>query len=515
MQVGGQAERLHWWQGRGFVAAAAVASVVPLVVPATPPLVDLPGHIGRYRILVEAGSPPLAKHYAVHWAPIGNLGVDLLVIALHPLLDVEPAARAIAIAIPVLTVLAMLWAAREAHGRLPPAAAWALPLAYAYPFQLGFLNFCLAQALAFAGLAGWIRLARTRPPVWRIVLAAPYAGLVWLCHSAGWGMLGLFVAGAEVARRREAGQGWAAAAVGAGLYCLPMAWPALLMLGGAASVGDTGDWKVAFKLVSLASLLRERWEWWDAVGAFALVAVAWTGLRSPRLTMRPVLAYPALLCLVAFIALPRLLQGGSYVDSRMLPAAVALALLAIAAAPGEKAMEQRLASAGAVFLGVRTLATTAAFLLFAREGERALAALPALDRGTAVLVLVNEPSSRQWSGPRLTHIAGLAIARRRVFTNEQWAIPGQQIATPMHPRAAPFDRDPSQLVYPAGERFRLVDFDDAIRSFDRCTFQQVWTIEFPAARAHAADLKLVWNDDRSAVYRVDPAACSSPSTGRR
>ena len=508
-------ERTHWWEGRAFVAAACLAAVLPLLIPAMPPLVDLPGHIGRYRILTDAGAPPLAGHYAVHWALIGNLGVDLLVMALHPVLDVEPAARAVTVAIPLLTVLAMLWAAREAHGRLPPAAAWALPLAYAYPFQLGFVNFCLAQALAFAGLAGWIRLARARPLAWRLALAAPYAGLVWLCHSAGWGMLGLFVAGAELAMRRARGRGWMAAAVGAAMCCLPMAWPALLMIGGAASVGDTGDWKVTLKLVSLASVLRERWELWDLAGAFALVAVAWAGLRSPRLSLQPVLAYPALLCFVAFLALPRLLGGGSYVDQRMLPAALALALLAIAPAPGEAVMAQRLAAAGAVFAGLRTAVTTAAFLLFARGQERALAAVPALDAGGTVLVLVDEPSSKTWSGPRLTHVAGLAIARRRVFTNEQWAIPGQQIVAPLHPRAAPFDRDPSHLVYPRGELFRLVNIDDAIRRFDRCTFRQVWTIGFPAGRARAPDLRLQWSNGRSAVYRVAARACLSLPPTRR
>ena len=76
-------EPVEWWQRRWVVLAAIVLAVAPLLYPAIPPLTDVPGHIGGYRILAEAGTGPLAPHYAVHWALIGNLGVEGLVLALH------------------------------------------------------------------------------------------------------------------------------------------------------------------------------------------------------------------------------------------------------------------------------------------------------------------------------------------------------------------------------------------------------------------------------------------------
>ena len=93
-------EPVQWWQSRRIGFAAILLAVVPLLYPAIPPLTDLPGHIGGYRILAEAGIGPLAQHYAVHWAAIGNLGVEGLVLALHPLLDVEPATHLIVALIP-------------------------------------------------------------------------------------------------------------------------------------------------------------------------------------------------------------------------------------------------------------------------------------------------------------------------------------------------------------------------------------------------------------------------------
>lgn len=502
----------HWWQTRWFLLFALAAAAVPMLWPGVAPLTDAPGHIGRYRILAESGFGPLASHYAVEWGLIGNLGVDALVLALHPLLDVELAARLVIGLIPVTTVAAMLWVAHEAHGRVPATAGFALPLAYGFPFQLGFVNFCLAAALALVGLALWLRLARTRSPRTRLWVFALYAGPVWLCHSFGWAMLGLFVIGAEWQLRVARGIRWDRAAIGAGLMALPMIWPAALMVSGGANrlAGDTGDsfhWSA--KAQWAISLLRERWKAYDLLCVTVIAFLIWTAIRSPRLRFVGVLAVPALLGLGAFPLLPRLFQGGAGVDMRILPYAAALALLAIRVPSETTALANRLAVVGTAFFALRMATTTAAFVLFAQGQAVALRAIDAIPLGSAVLVLVDEPSLKSWYNPRLSHIAGIAIARRRVFTNEQWALAGQQLIRPLHPGAAPFDRDPSQIVHPPASDDQSVDFDKAIAAFDRCTFQRVWTIGFPVGRARAADLRPVWSDGRSAVYAVasDPARC--------
>lgn len=488
--------------------------MVPMLWPEFAPLTDAPGHIGRYRILAEAGRLPLSQHYAVHWSPIGNLGVDLLVLGLHPLLDVEPAAWIIIGLIPAATVAAMLWVAREAHGRLPATAAFALPLAYGFPFQLGFVNFCLAAALALAGLALWIRLARTRPARLRLLIFVPYAGLVWVCHSFGWAMLGMFVFGAEWKLREARGESWHRAAIGAALMALPMIWPVVLMIAGGQDrlSGDTGDWfHWSAKAQWAISLLRERWKLYDIVSVTVIACLLWTAIRSTRLHFVGVLGVPALLGFVTFLLLPRLFQGGAGIDMRILPYAEILGLLAIQSAPGHDALERRLALLGTGFFALRMVTTTIAFIFYSQGQQAALRAIDVLPRGSAVLVLVNEPSMKSWFNPRLSHVAGIAIARRRVFTNEQWALAGQQLIHPLHPQAAPFDSDPSEIVHPAGSDDESVDFDKAIAAFDRCTFQRVWTIGFPAGRAQATDLNPIWSDGSSAVYSVTPDAAHCAS----
>ncbi len=117
-----------WWEGRPFVAAMILLAFIPLLYPPFPPLVDLPGHMGRFKVAADgATSPFLSQWYAFRWMPIGNLGVDVLAIPLAKLVGVEAATKAVVMLIPPLTVAGMLWVAREVHNRLPPTVAFALP----------------------------------------------------------------------------------------------------------------------------------------------------------------------------------------------------------------------------------------------------------------------------------------------------------------------------------------------------------------------------------------------------
>jgi len=146
-----------WWERRWFLALVVLATMVPLVYPPVPPLVDLLGHMGRYRVELDLHhSPWLQQYYDYHWAAIGNLGVDLLVIPLGNLLGLEAAVKLIVILIPPLTAIGMLWVSREVHGRVSPTAFFALPFIYGFPFLFGFANYALSVALAFLAFGLWL-----------------------------------------------------------------------------------------------------------------------------------------------------------------------------------------------------------------------------------------------------------------------------------------------------------------------------------------------------------------------
>ena len=147
-QQSASGEAAAWWERRWLLLLLVLLAAVPLLRPHIPPLLDLPSHIGRYRIQMDYTSwPVFQRYYSMNWMVIGNLGIDLLVVPLTPLIGLEPAVKWIVAAIPALTAAGLLWTAKEAHGRIPPTALFALPLVYNFPFHCGFVKYARGRAL--------------------------------------------------------------------------------------------------------------------------------------------------------------------------------------------------------------------------------------------------------------------------------------------------------------------------------------------------------------------------------
>ena len=278
-----------WWESRPFVAAMILLAFVPLLYPPVPPLVDLLGHMGRYRVELDlANSPDLQRYYGFQWHLIGNLGVDLLIIPLAKLFGLELAVKLIAMSIPPLTVAGFLWVAREVHNRLPPTALFALPFAFGHPFQFGFVNYTLSMALAFLAFGLWLRLGRLGRTGLRAILFVPISFLVFVTHTFGWGSLGILAFSAEAVRQHDRGIGWWRSALRAAMHAAVMAGPLILMLlwRSGVSHGMTTDWfDLQAKFLWLVMALRDRWQYFDILSvvlALTMLVFAW---RRPELTL--------------------------------------------------------------------------------------------------------------------------------------------------------------------------------------------------------------------------------------
>jgi hypothetical protein len=511
-------ERAGWWQRPVPLAAILFAAVVPLLLPGMPPLTDLPGHVARWHIAAAGPASPLHQYYAIHWVWVGNLGADLIAVPLLPLIGPVATAKLILILTLLLSGAAILWLSREVHGRIAPAALFALPFLWGWPFQMGFANFVLAQGLALAALAAWLRLSRSGRTASRALLFAPVGLVLWTCHSAGWGMFGLMAFAAELARLRAQGASWARATGGATAACLPLTLPLLVMILGRpaeARASETGDWfNMAAKFLWIISSLRDRWQWFDLVSLIAPLMLLYIAARDRRFGFSALLGWPAIACIAGFVLLPRLLLGGSYVDMRMMPAIWMLALLAIRP-PVSRRLARAVALAGLAFFGVRIAATTASFALRGAEQRAELAALPAIPKGAAVLALVARPCLTPWSDIRPEHLPAHAILARDAFVNEQWAIPGQQYLSIRHAAADPFLADPSQLAYPAGCEGQGRSLPDALATFPRHGFSHVWIIgQRPAVPRHLG-LVPVWSNGRSGLYEVVGTPAPTPVQAHR
>jgi len=526
-------EALHWWQTRWFVLAMVVLATVPLLWPDIPPLVDLPGHMGRYRVQLTHGTVPwLQDWYNFQWSLIGNLGVDLLIIPLSKLFGLELAVKLIVVTIPAMTVAGLLWIAREVHGRIPATALFALPLAYSFPFHFGFVNFALSMAFALLAFGLWLRLARLGKLRLRAILFVPISIAIWVTHAFGWGTLGVLAFSAELIRqhdmRRVPGKpwdrhvlaSWGISWVWAGVHCLVLAPPAILMLAwrsGADPHAQTGDWfNWRAKILWVTQVFRDRWQLFDIASVGVLFLLVFKAVRDPNIQYSRNLGLSALFLLAVFLILPRIVFGSAYADMRLVPFMIAIAIVAIRPKPGLSIRgTATVAALGLAFFVARIGATTWSYALYDASYDKELKALDHLPEGARLVSFVGETCYNEWTMTRLQHVPALALERKLAYTNDQWSMAGGQLLTVRYRAAQRFAHDPSQIVTDVQcprEWWRPIA--RSLVTFPRDAFDYVWVIRPPHYDPRLEQgLVPVWRDGTSVLFKVDhdvPPALPTP-----
>jgi hypothetical protein len=500
-----------WWESPLCLGLVVFATALPLLYPPVPPLVDLLGHMGRYRVELDlAHSPWLQRYFDYHWAAIGNLGVDLLVIPLGKLIGLEPAVKLIVLMIPPLTAAGFFWVAREVHGRVPPTVFLALPFIYGYPFLFGFVNFTLSVALAFLAFGLWLRLGRLERTWLRSWLFIPISLIVFFCHTYGWGLMGLMCFSADAVRLHDRGRSWWRAGIEAALHTSVMALPLLAMLiwRGEAHGGQTIDWfnwKVKWRWIY--SALRDRWKWFD-IGSLVVPALIFVyALFSRKLELSRNLAFSAIVLAVSFVLLPRIIFGSAYADMRLVPYLMAVGLIAIRfRGPPARTTAQVLAVIGLMFFATRTIANTVSMGMAANDQSAKLGAIDLMPRGARVISLVGMTCQEYWPLLRNGHLGAMVIVRREGFSNDQWLLEGINLLDLKYRAAGYFAADPSQLVRPNRCRdplHRMID--ESLSTLPRKDFDYVWLIDAPPYDpATVADMRPVWRGPGSILYKTQP-----------
>ncbi|HEX5184927.1 MAG TPA: hypothetical protein VFW19_17445 [Allosphingosinicella sp.] len=510
-----------WWERRWGVAALALLAALPLLWPAIPPLVDLPGHMGRYRVELEiAHSPTLQHFYSFHWALIGNLGIDLLIVPVAKIFGVELGTKLIVLAIPPLTVAGFLWVAREVHGRVPPTALFSIPFAYGHPFIFGFVNFALSMALAFLAFAFWLRLARQGRTRLRAILFVPLSMALWVVHTYGWGALGVMAFSAELVRQYDSGKNLVRAGFASALHCLALAPPILLMLiwrSGQHVGGETGDWfNWQAKYLWLISVLRDRWYWFDVASLAVVIILLFDAIRSPRLSFSRNLAASALFLLLVYLLLPRIVFGSAYADMRLVPYLIAVAVIAIRLRDPSPAFARALALLGMAFVLLRIGGNTISFWMLDRAYRQELPALDHVPEGARMVSFVGTYCNQPWNMSRLEHLPAMAIVRRRAYSNDQWSMAGAQLLRTIYTQGRGYAHDASEIVTERrcrGEYWRSID--QSLAGFPRDAFDYVWLIRPPPYDpALTRGLQPIWRNGTSVLYKVvdrTPAALPPPA----
>ncbi|QIL03246.1 hypothetical protein G7078_01785 [Sphingomonas sinipercae] len=506
---------------RWLIAVLVLLSAIPLLYPKVPPLVDLLGHMGRYRVQLDlAQSESLQRFYAFDWAAIGNLGVDLLVVPLGAVFGLELAVKLIVLAIPPLTVGGFLWVSREVHHRVPPSAFFALPLAYGYPFLFGFVNFALSMALAFLAFALWLNLGERGRWRLRAALFVPISVIVFFTHVYGWGALGLLCFSGEAVRQHDRGIGWVRAGAKAAAHAMALTLPIVIMLAwrSEAHGGMTAGffaWK--YKWEWLYSALRDRWQIWDLASLAMIGLVLLFALVSRKLQFSRMLAFSAIVLAASFVLLPRIIFGSAYADMRLVPYMLAVFVLAIRfKGPMHVPTGMLLAVCGLAFFGLRLASTTASLAIAADDQAAKLHALDHVPAGARVASLVGRGCMKSWDLARNSHLGAMVIVRRNGFSNDQWVMEGMNLLGLRYRGAGAFSSDPSEMVHPnhCGSREAPRSINRALATIPRDGFDYVWLIDplpFDPRLAHG--LEPVWAGNNGSILLRSTGAAKDGDQG--
>ena len=433
-----------------MIVLLSAAAALPAMLTPVLPLIDLGGHIGRYAVQLDAGrSAALAHWYSFEWRLLPNLGVDLLVQGLAPLIGLEPAVHLIVGSTPPLMVSGMLLLSRAAHGRIGVNALFALPLAISLPYLYGFANFSLSIALALHAAALWIALDGR--PVLRTALFLPIGFALWLCHLVGWAVFSLVAGMTTLVARYKVGKGVVGTLTGTALMTLPLLLGPLV---GVLMRREGGDPVPLFvnsdpprKIAWLLMALTDRWLIWDAAGVGVILFVIYLGLRTRGFAVHLGLLLVALALLGLFLVMPDTIMGSRFADMRLAP--VILALFVLCSAPGpllDPRMTRWLLIGGLIFGAARLAGNTVSMAQSGQKFAETLTAIETVPRGSNLVSLYVD-ECETWNTDRRRHIMGYALARRHLFDNGQWQLPGGQLITIHNPALEPFDRDPSTITF--------------------------------------------------------------------
>jgi hypothetical protein len=480
-----------WWNSLWFLGALTLAATIPLLWPNTPPLTDLMGHMGRYRIeLSDPSSPLRTRYYGFEWGFIANLGVDLLIVPMSKIFGLELGLKLIIMAIPPLTVAGMLWIAREAHGRVPPPALFALPIAYSFPFIWGFLNYLLSMALALNAYALWLRLGRQERWRLRHALFVPIGLALTVCHIFGWAVLCLLAYGAETVRARDAGHKFLPSLWEGGIACLSLAPPmALLVLwrSGDAS-GANNDWfSWKAKYVYLISMLRNVWMQLDLLNVYLLWLLVALGLGGVWVRMNRTLGIAAVMLILAYILLPRILLGSAYADMRLAPYMMLVATIALQLKSTSRVQASIVALLATALFAGRLALLTVDFAAKDAAYARQLKALDHIPRDSRVFVEVSLQCLNHWETTRMDHLGAMAIVRRDAFVNGQWTAAGAQLLTIRYAPAKGYAEDPTQVLRPwRCRQAHAKTYPSGLNNLPHNAFDYVWLIDMPSGPATRA-----------------------------
>jgi hypothetical protein len=433
----------------GLAVLAAASALVFWVFDALP-FQDLPAHAGLIALRHRLADSPFERRFFVLAPQLGPYSLfRFLGAALAALLGPVGAVRALATLPVVATPLAVLWARRVLHGDRSPAAGYVvIALGFGFMTILGFASYLLGVAALVATLTAWLMVlaAADRGATargWEVAVAVAAPALL-LVHGDAFVIFLALAATSAVATGHRAARLVRLRALAPGvLFAAWVTWnertsvlpPGSVPVPHAALVPHfQGPVDKLSLLITPTLLTRTGVDagvavfLWVLLGAAAL-ATARSLREAPATASEPddapvharALLASAAVTAIVFFALPHSIGWFGFVDGRLVPLVLLLALLAIRrdALTGRglaAAFDHGSAAAAATMVALAFVASCA----FQREAAGWREVLQRVPSNARLLNLPIDPDSRWFTAHPFVHYDKLALAERPMVVSDVW-----------------------------------------------------------------------------------------------
>jgi hypothetical protein len=413
-----------------FVLLMAAASI-PVLTHKLPPLADYINHLARTHIIHTIDEDPfLARFYAIDWAVIPNLMIDLVVPLLDQVMSIYAAGQVFTVLAFLLIVSGTLALNRALFGRWSALPLITIPLLYNGVMLVGVMNYVFGIGLAIWMLAGWVIL-RERALLLRLAVSTFFVVVLFFCHLFAVGIYALGILAFELQRlwvqRTEPLAPRIVDFVASGM---PFLIVGLLFFSGPTpeTPGFSADWEFWGKLHGLLLAINV---YYPVVG-FALLAIMILigayALRIGALRLHP-LGWAVLgVGLLIYLAMPRVLLAAHLADQRL---PIALAFLLIACFNLElrtRAMRYAFVAALALLVSMRVIEVQAVWDDLSPRAEEFQKSVENIARGSRVLVVHGSGSAdEEITNADLVHAASIATIERSALVSTAFTVPGKHI----------------------------------------------------------------------------------------
>jgi hypothetical protein len=314
-------DRLRVSLPRLLLAAACVlaVSLVPLYAHRLVTMLDLFNHLARGFVLANYHRNPFFQTYwQPNWRVMPSLTIDGFVLALNGTLSLLAIGKLFVVLVFIVLLSGLINLHQAAHRKWSLVPLLGMLFLYNRMMLSGLVNYMLGIGLCLHGLAIWLRL-RERPATLRLGVFAAIVTLTYLVHLMAAAVLGLMVAGVEIAgllRRRAGLADWVRDLAGPVLAYIPV-FAIMIFLAphstrnGVIIFHDLASKIGAFAVVITYDLRAE------AIG-LAVIAAALAGfaLRG-AVRISPALLGALLLLALVQMAMPYQILTGTAADHRV------------------------------------------------------------------------------------------------------------------------------------------------------------------------------------------------------